>query len=724
MGKKLRPIDILKCLKEKSITVDEIKNRKDYDRIIKLALREGILTQNDLIKDEVSNLSFEEFSNGQIYSVDSFIAKSLHDELKEYVDDAIQENGFSGDYNDLENKPCYEYDDYVKYDFDGNKEGKETTGYLVHVTDELSSITEDQFYNSLFEQMASGEVESGEISSIGSKEDILSMFMIIDTQEGKAYVQPELFCIIPHDNFTCTYNGIDITFTKKGLWFFRISTDIYFKSLSVPVKKVKQLDEKFIPDSIKNGPYHRGVVISAEEIIAHHDDEANIAIITVDNFPLDTQCTYYINYAGEVVKGYVYYNEYDGKSMVSEWVPSDVVQISIYENKEDPTKTDIELYEARSSTTVIAGTTGNLIINAVKNTLGSYHYPDDFDIFNSLTIGSRGRGYGEHIYDNTDIGEHSIASGNSIASGDCSVAIGKENIATGWVSYAQGISTESHGKGSHAEGQWTIANADCSHAEGYNTIASGEDQHVQGRYNIEDTKNEFAHIVGNGDDDDDRKNIHTLDWGGNAWFYGKVSVSEGPDEKFDLTTKQYVDENILAAYEKALNIIVDLEDTVKKLEEESNARDCVVLIDRSTTFKYELFINNGELKTNVIPKVNNIVLGKTNYVDGEGVDFTGTKIEYMFPDGSIELKDVEDFSLLSSNKTHVSLEDTSIDVTYDGHTFTVGITVSEFVITDILIDFDYTENADGTYTITGWKGTKNGVTSTEMFVPSNKKIIL
>ena len=89
MSKKLRPIDILKCLKEKSITIDEIKNREDYDKIIKLALREGILTQNDLIKDEVSNLSFEDFSNGKLYSVGDFIAKTLHDELKDYVNDTL-----------------------------------------------------------------------------------------------------------------------------------------------------------------------------------------------------------------------------------------------------------------------------------------------------------------------------------------------------------------------------------------------------------------------------------------------------------------------------------------------------------------------------------------------------------------------------------------------------------------------------------------------------------
>jgi hypothetical protein len=31
---------------------------------------------------------------------------------KKYVDDAIQENGFSGDYNDLENRPCYDDRNY------------------------------------------------------------------------------------------------------------------------------------------------------------------------------------------------------------------------------------------------------------------------------------------------------------------------------------------------------------------------------------------------------------------------------------------------------------------------------------------------------------------------------------------------------------------------------------------------------------------------------------
>lgn len=39
-------------------------------------------------------------------------------------------------------------------------------------------------------------------------------------------------------------------------------------------------------------------------------------------------------------------------------------------------------------------------------------------------------------------------------------------------------------------------------------------------------------------------------------------------------------------------------------------------------------------------------------------------------------------------------------------------------VSEVLMDFDYTRNDDGTYTINSWKGTLNGETSTECVVPS------
>ena len=70
-----------------------------------------------------------------------------------------------------------------------------------------------------------------------------------------------------------------------------------------------------------------------------------------------------------------------------------------------------------------------------------------------------------------------------------------------------------------------------SHSEGNEVIAAGRSQHAQGEYNIIDPeydpndrskRGKYAHIVGNGDDDNNRSNAHTLDWDGNAWFAGTV----------------------------------------------------------------------------------------------------------------------------------------------------------------------------------------------------------
>ena len=114
------------------------------------------------------------------------------------------------------------------------------------------------------------------------------------------------------------------------------------------------------------------------------------------------------------------------------------------------------------------------------------------------------------------------------ASRDCSHAEGHGNKATGFYSHAEGGFSEARGYHAHSEGEHTKAIGDDSHSEGKGTIAKGKCQHVQGRYNVEDpgTNGMYAHIVGNGTDDDKRSNAHTLDWSGNAWFAGRVEGTE------------------------------------------------------------------------------------------------------------------------------------------------------------------------------------------------------
>lgn len=160
-------------------------------------------------------------------------------------------------------------------------------------------------------------------------------------------------------------------------------------------------------------------------------------------------------------------------------------------------------------------------------------------------------------YDTTASGGYShaegagaIASGlNSHGEGNCTIASGENahaegyrTTASGYHSHAEGFGAQStltdgswtheyktnaKGLGSHAEGVFTIAGGRASHSEGEGTIASGTYQHVQGKYNVEDTKNEFAHIIGGGASDTGRKNIHTLDWLGNAIFAGDVINGNG-----------------------------------------------------------------------------------------------------------------------------------------------------------------------------------------------------
>ena len=137
--------------------------------------------------------------------------------------------------------------------------------------------------------------------------------------------------------------------------------------------------------------------------------------------------------------------------------------------------------------------------------------------------------YGSHAE-----GEYTTASGPvshaegyyTTASGDSSHAEGDHTTASGENSHAEGNKTTASGYSSHAEGEYTKASGKYAHAEGYHTTARSNNQHVQGKYNIEDTTSTYAHIVGGGTSNTDRKNIHTLDWNGNAVYSGDVNATD------------------------------------------------------------------------------------------------------------------------------------------------------------------------------------------------------
>ena len=137
--------------------------------------------------------------------------------------------------------------------------------------------------------------------------------------------------------------------------------------------------------------------------------------------------------------------------------------------------------------------------------------------------------YGSHAE-----GEYATASGPvshaegyyTTASGDSSHAEGDNTTASGENSHAEGFKTTASGYASHAEGEYTKASSKYAHVEGYHTTARANSQHVQGKYNVEDTNGTYAHIVGGGTSNTDRKNIHTLDWNGNAVYSGDVNATD------------------------------------------------------------------------------------------------------------------------------------------------------------------------------------------------------
>lgn len=131
------------------------------------------------------------------------------------------------------------------------------------------------------------------------------------------------------------------------------------------------------------------------------------------------------------------------------------------------------------------------------------------------------------------LGENVEASGkNSHAEGYGTTALGNYSHAEGYItktskscSHAEGYGTTASGNFSHAEGSNTVASGYFSHAEGYSTEARGMHSHVQGKYNVVDESNKYAHIVGGGTYENKRKNIHTLDWDGNAEYAGDVAAT-------------------------------------------------------------------------------------------------------------------------------------------------------------------------------------------------------
>lgn len=133
---------------------------------------------------------------------------------------------------------------------------------------------------------------------------------------------------------------------------------------------------------------------------------------------------------------------------------------------------------------------------------------------------------------------------STTASGQGAHAEGYTTTASGAYSHAEGSSAHSVGDYSHAEGNFTWANGNYSHAEGYYAKASSQYQHVEGKFNVEDSNDTYAHIVGGGTSNS-QKNIHTLTWAGEAWFSGDVYTGSTSGTNKDAGSQKLATETLV-----------------------------------------------------------------------------------------------------------------------------------------------------------------------------------
>lgn len=148
----------------------------------------------------------------------------------------------------------------------------------------------------------------------------------------------------------------------------------------------------------------------------------------------------------------------------------------------------------------------------------------------------------------------------------------------------------------------------------------------------------------------------------------------------------------------------------------------IVMVDEITGHAYVVTMRNGTLTSmSKCVRIEVTTLpNKTVYMEGDGIDLTGIVITAFCEDGSTFVVD---------NYTHSAgeiINDTICEIAYvaygEEYTTSIEFTIVPFDPAVALMDFDYVAEPDGTYTITGWKSTFNGQSSTEIIIPNNRYI--
>ena len=142
--------------------------------------------------------------------------------------------------------------------------------------------------------------------------------------------------------------------------------------------------------------------------------------------------------------------------------------------------------------------------------------------------------YTESNHDSLSVGKATKATGDSsVSTGISTDATGKASYAGGYHSratkdyaHAEGFSTRAEGIGAFSIGSNSAAGGNFAFAQGSDTKASSVNQAAFGKYNIEDTQDAYAFLIGNGTSNT-RSNALSVDWSGNLEVAGNVTAGNG-----------------------------------------------------------------------------------------------------------------------------------------------------------------------------------------------------
>ena len=205
---------------------------------------------------------------------------------KKYIDDKIEINGFSGDYNDLANRPCYDDREFseVELTFDGVLEGKETAQLInynipqsisnpevvcfVTATIEgctlvrLSSkpVTYDELYTTTYLCMVYGSNRDEiDYTDDGMKNFIIKCDEKVSMLAASGIFGYGVFAINEETDMEGAFGDLCIKADRTlspGIWVLHeIQADEYaypeiIKYTEVSSGELKKLDPKFIPDEV------------------------------------------------------------------------------------------------------------------------------------------------------------------------------------------------------------------------------------------------------------------------------------------------------------------------------------------------------------------------------------------------------------------------------------------------------------------------------------------